>query len=67
MGTPNFPFRMPLDVRRLRTTAGPNVATGFPRFVTVIVPPFCAISSSSDRHLALNSVALTNSLLINRD
>lgn len=54
-----LPFNMPLDERLRAGGGGPTVATGRPRLVTVIVPPVRLTSSSSERHFALNSVAVT--------
>src|SRR6478609_2405397 len=52
-----FPDNIPLGDFNVCALAGPIVATGRPRFVTVTVLPFSSISSSRARHLALNSVA----------
>ena len=54
-----LPSKTPLGDFHRFLFAGPTVATGRPRFVTVIVPPLASTSSSNARHFALNSVALT--------
>jgi len=42
--------------------AGPIVATGFPRFVTVTVVPLAFTSFRIARHLALNAVAVDDEI-----
>src|SRR6266481_1972757 len=59
-----FPAQLFLgDFHALRLT-GPRTATGMPRLVIVTGPPCCSISSRTERHLALNSVAFTTSVFI---
>src|ERR1019366_5056267 len=53
----SFPAKIPLGDFHPGFFAAETVATGRPRFLPVIVPPCSWTSSSSARHLALNSVA----------
>jgi len=55
-GMKNLPSKMPSSYLHAGFFGRPTVASGLPRFVIVIVPPRLPISSSRDRHFALNSV-----------
>src|SRR5206468_2562091 len=61
----DLPDRIPLGDFNVCVLAGPIVATGRPRLVTVTVVPFSSISSNKARHLALNSVAPMTRVFMN--